>query len=87
MKIAALADVKAHLPTDRCAAEPRTWLETNGGEVGPGDFMAFPTPSVPHHLKNPSDQDLVYLMGAKTGSLKSRIFPVWANGWLKARKD
>ena len=20
-------------------------------EVGPGDFMAFPTPSVPHHLK------------------------------------
>src|SRR4030095_5645437 len=25
-------------------------------EVGPGDFMAFPTPSVPHHLKNPFDQ-------------------------------
>ena len=56
-------------------------------EVGAGDFMAFPTPSVPHHLKNPFDQDLVYLMGGKTGSLKSRIFPVWANGWLKARKD
>ena len=22
-------------------------------EVGPGDFMGFPTPSVPHLLKNP----------------------------------
>ena len=55
-------------------------------EVGPGDFMAFPTPSVPHHLKNPLDQELVYLRAAKTGSLKSRIFPVWQNGWLKAEK-
>jgi uncharacterized cupin superfamily protein len=34
-------------------------------EVGPGDFIAFPTPSVPHHLKNPFDQDLVYLMGGE----------------------
>jgi uncharacterized cupin superfamily protein len=31
----------------------------------PGDFIAFPTPSVPHHLKNPFDQDLVYLMGGE----------------------
>ena len=34
-------------------------------EVGSGDFIAFPTPSVPHHLKNPFDQDLVYLMGGE----------------------
>jgi len=75
MKIAALADVKAHLSSDWCTAEPRTWLETNGGEVGPGDFMAFPTPSLPHHLKNPSDQDLVYLMGGENRELDIADFP------------
>src|SRR5215470_19986117 len=56
-------------------------------EVGPGDFIAFPTPSVPHHLKNPFDRDLVYLMVAKTGSSISLIFPVWANAWLKAERS
>ncbi|MEO1020846.1 MAG: cupin domain-containing protein, partial [Pseudomonadota bacterium] len=34
-------------------------------EVGPGDFMGFPTPSVAHHLINPYDKDLVYLMGGE----------------------
>jgi uncharacterized cupin superfamily protein len=36
-------------------------------EVGPGDFMGFPTPSVGHHLTNPYDEDLVYLMGGERG--------------------
>jgi len=31
-------------------------------EVGPGDFMGFPAPSEGHSLKNPFDEDLVYLM-------------------------
>lgn len=30
-------------------------------EVGPGDFMGFPTPSVGHHLRNPFEEELVYL--------------------------
>ena len=34
-------------------------------DVAAGTFMAFPTPSVPHHLKHPFDQDLVYLMGGE----------------------
>ena len=34
-------------------------------EVGPGDFMGFPTPSVAHHLRNPFGEDLVYLMGGE----------------------
>jgi len=34
-------------------------------EVGTGDFMGFPTPSVAHLLKNPFDEDLVYLMGGE----------------------
>jgi uncharacterized cupin superfamily protein len=31
-------------------------------EVGPGDFMGFPAPSDGHALRNPFDEDLVYLM-------------------------
>ena len=34
-------------------------------EVGPGDFMAFPTPEVAHHLRNPFPDELVYLMGGE----------------------
>ena len=34
-------------------------------EVGPGDFMGFPVPSEPHSLRNPFDEDLVYLMGGE----------------------
>lgn len=34
-------------------------------EVGPGDFMGFPTPSPGHALRNPFDCDLVYLMGGE----------------------
>ncbi len=34
-------------------------------EVGPGDFMGFTAPSLPHSLHNPFDEDLVYLMGGE----------------------
>jgi uncharacterized cupin superfamily protein len=34
-------------------------------EVGPGDFMGFPTPSPAHTLRNPFDEDLVYLVGGE----------------------
>jgi uncharacterized cupin superfamily protein len=44
-------------------------------EVGPGDFMGFPTPSVAHHLTNPYDEDLVYLMGGEHGGLDVGTFP------------
>lgn len=44
-------------------------------EVAPGDFIAFPTPSVPHHLKNPFDQDLVYLMGGENREMEIADFP------------
>ncbi len=39
-------------------------------EVGPGDFMGFPTPSPGHHLINPYEEDLVYLMGGERGRLE-----------------
>jgi uncharacterized cupin superfamily protein len=34
-------------------------------EVAAGDFMAFTAPSAPHTMRNPFDQDLVYLMGGE----------------------
>jgi len=38
-------------------------------EVGPGDFLGFAAPSPGHHLTNPFDEDLVYLMGGERPSL------------------
>ncbi|MFL5301253.1 MAG: cupin domain-containing protein [Anaeromyxobacteraceae bacterium] len=32
-------------------------------DVGPGDFLGFPAGGPPHHLRNPSSEELVYLMG------------------------
>ena len=43
--------------------------------VGPGDFLAFPTPSVAHHLRNPFDYDLVYLMGGENRACEVADFP------------
>jgi uncharacterized cupin superfamily protein len=34
-------------------------------EIGRGDFMGFTAPSQPHTLKNPFDEDLVYLMAGE----------------------
>jgi uncharacterized cupin superfamily protein len=51
--------------------------EIDGEElvVNAGDFMAFPTPSVPHHLKNPFDEELVYLMGGENREIEVADFP------------
>ena len=44
-------------------------------EVGPGDFMGFPAPGVAHHLTNPYDRDLVYLMGGERSAVEVGHFP------------
>ncbi len=44
-------------------------------EVGPGDFMGFPTPSVGHHLRNPFEEDLVYLAGGERNRSEIADFP------------
>ena len=56
-------------------------------EVGPGDFMAFPTPSVPHHLKNPFDQELVYLMGGENREFEVADFPRLAKRMVKSGEN
>ncbi len=51
--------------------------EIDGGEyeVGPGDFMGFPTPSVGHHLRNPFAEELVYLSGGESREVEIADYP------------
>lgn len=44
-------------------------------EVSSGDFMAFPTPSVAHHLRNAGSENLVYLMGGENLDVEIAEFP------------
>lgn len=44
-------------------------------EVGPGDFMGFALPQEPHHLRNPFEEDLVYLVGGEQISVDIGTFP------------
>ena len=44
-------------------------------EVAAGDFMGFPTPSVAHHLRNPYDEELVYLVGGENLDVELSDFP------------
>jgi uncharacterized cupin superfamily protein len=43
--------------------------------LAPGDFVAFPTPSVAHNLGNPFDEELVYLMGGENRTEEIADFP------------
>jgi uncharacterized cupin superfamily protein len=44
-------------------------------EVGPGDFMGFATPSVPHLLRNAFDEECVYLMGGEDKPIDVLSYP------------
>ena len=44
-------------------------------EVGAGDFLGFKVPSVAHNLRNPFDEDLVYLMGGERREYEVADFP------------
>jgi len=44
-------------------------------EVGAGDFMGFPAPQVALHLRNPDDEDLVYLVGGENLDVDIADFP------------
>ena len=44
-------------------------------EVGPGDFLGFKVPSVGHNLRNPFDEDLVYMMGGERRDFEVADFP------------
>ncbi len=44
-------------------------------ELAPGDFVAFPPPSVAHQLRNPGDRELVYLFGGTDVPLDILDYP------------
>jgi uncharacterized cupin superfamily protein len=44
-------------------------------QVGPGDFLGFTTPSVPHVLRNSSQEDLIYLIGGERREFEVADFP------------
>ncbi len=49
-------------------------LDDETHELGPGDFVAFPT-GVAHHLRNPFGEDFVYLSGGETHPREIADFP------------
>jgi len=51
-------------------------------EVGPGDFMGFPTPGIAHLLRNPYDTELVYLMGGEAVPLDVLDYPTLGKRFL-----
>lgn len=52
-------------------------VEIDGQEakVGEGDFMAYPTPSVAHHLRNNGSTDLVFMQGGESKDVEFADFP------------
>ena len=56
-------------------------------EVAAGDFMGFPTPSVAHHLRNPYNEDLFYLVGGENLDVEVADFPRLGKRMLKCGQD
>ncbi len=56
-------------------------------EVAAGDFMGFPAPSVAHHLRNPYDEDLVYLVGGENLDVEISDFPRLGKRMLRRGQD
>jgi uncharacterized cupin superfamily protein len=44
-------------------------------EIGPGDFVAFPTPSEAHQLRNAFTEDVVYLTGGENAAYDIADYP------------
>ena len=56
-------------------------------EVAAGDFMGFPTPSVAYHLRNPYDEELVYLVGGENLDVEVSDFPRLGKRMLRSGQD
>ena len=56
-------------------------------EVGPGDFIGFPAPSVAHHLRNPGPDELVYLVGGENRENEIADFPKLGKRIVRSGKD
>ena len=56
-------------------------------EVGAGDFIGFPTPSVAHLLRNPGPADLVYLSGGENLDFEVSDFPKLGKRMVRTGKQ
>jgi uncharacterized cupin superfamily protein len=54
-------------------------------EVGEGDFLGFPAPGPGHHLRNPFDAELVYLMGGENREHEFAHFPRHGRHLIRTR--
>ncbi len=52
-----------------------THIDGQDYELGPGDFVGFPAPSVAHIMANPFQEELVYLMGGENRNEEIADFP------------
>lgn len=64
-----------------------TRVDGNEYEMNPGDFIAFPTPSVPHIMVNPHEDELVYLMGGESLDLEVADFPTLDKRMIRRGSD
>ena len=53
-------------------------------EVSAGDFMGFPSSSLPHSMHNNSHEDLVYLMGGKSWPVDVVRYPEQQKTMIKS---
>jgi uncharacterized cupin superfamily protein len=56
-------------------------------EIGTGDFIGFPAPSVAHHLRNPGPDELVYLVGGENRDNEIADFPKLGKRIVRRGKD
>lgn len=56
-------------------------------EIGAGDFVGFPAPQVAHHLRNPHEEDLVYLVGGEVLDVDVADFPRLGKRMVRRGQD
>jgi uncharacterized cupin superfamily protein len=57
-------------------------IDGKSHEVGPGDFMGFATPAVPHLLRNTFDEECTYLMGGEDKPIDVVSYPEYDKRYL-----
>ena len=62
-------------------------IDGKSTEVGPGDFMGFATPSVPHVLRNMFDEECTYLMGGEDRPIDVVSYPELDKRFLLMQTD
>lgn len=62
-------------------------VDGNEYEMNPGDFIAFPTPSVPHIMVNPHEDELVYMMGGENRDFEVADFPTLDKRMIRRGSD